>query len=133
MIQIKKLQNNDVVLTLTEKCTTTDMNFLFEFTHQMTGKIIYFISEDVSTALGRYNEFIITDQVTESPLAGKMDFLVGFHTYKIYNIPVGDTSLDPLNAIEVVEVGKVEVIGTANSPSYYQPEYKRNEIPSWNG
>jgi len=187
MITIHKNTSNDVVVTLTEKTTSTTGLYLFEFTHQMTGEIKIFTGTDISTAIGRYNEFNIIDSSTEIPYSAQMDFQIGFHTYKIYNILSAPLTIDGIynvgigetlyvygdltvtstgvinnegtiwvsgiltnNGIindlngdlillpilvpggELVEIGKVNVLGTANAPTYFEPTWKK-DIPVWEG
>lgn len=134
MITINKSSSNDVVVTLTEKVTTVSVDyFLFVFTHVMTGELKKFTATNISTAVGRYDEFTIIDNSTEDPYNGKMNFREGFHEYVIYNMPSSSPiSLDPNDAIEIVEVGKVTVIGTANETKYFDPGYSK-DYTVWNG
>lgn len=109
MILINANQSNTVALTLNEKQPIANVDWLFEFTNDITGGIKLFTATDSSTATERYNLFTITDNMTENPYSGTMYFRpVGYWSYKIYAMTQSSpVNLDPLTAISMVESGKV--------------------------
>lgn len=113
MITIKTNQVNLVALTLNEKQTLAQADWLFVFTNDMTGQQKIFTSSDISPATSRYNLFTITDSTIENPYAGTMYFTpVGYWSYTIYEMNISSpVDLDPLNAVSIVETGKVLVNG----------------------
>lgn len=118
MIQITKASVNNIALTLTEKCTLTNPNYLFVFQSDETRDSYKFIAADTSTFKERYNLFAITETDTNPDnLDGEVTLpLVGFYKYTVYEQASG-TNLDPSLATGVVEVGKVQVVTTPNSDS----------------
>ena len=134
MITINKNASNDVVATLSEKVTVMTIPiFMFSMTHQLSGDVKIFIANDISTAPGRYNEFTIIDQSIEDPYDGKMNFQEGYYDYIAYNMPLtSPQTLDPDDAIEIVEIGKAIVVGPAGTVDYFQPTYTKN-LPTWKG
>lgn len=133
MITLQKNASSTVVVTLSEKTTTATGHYLFEFTHQMTGEVKIFTADDTSTATGRYNQFTIIDDTIEDPYDGTMNFQMGFHTYTIYNMALTSPfDLDPDNAIEVVEVGKVFVSGPEDTTEYFDDNFIK-DVPVWTG
>lgn len=119
MIQIIKGQANTVVVTLKEKQTLTNPDFLFELTNDQGGTVTrkLFTADDISSFNDRYNKFVITDSTTELPLQGQMNFTpAGYWSYTIYEMAqASPNDLDPDNAVKVLETGKAEVID--NTPS----------------
>lgn len=116
MIQVIKNQANTVVVTLKEKQTLTNPDFLFEFTHDITGQVKLFTAVDTSAYTDRFNSFTITDNTTELPYSGQMNFNEGYHSYKVYEMNnASPVDLDPDNAVTVLETGKVEVIDDSAS------------------
>jgi hypothetical protein len=131
MIRINKGQVNDVILTLTEKATITNPDYLFKFFHQLTGEIKIFAASDLSTSTIRYNEFDIEETSTEDLYIGKVELKEGFHQYTIYEMTqASPADLDPDNAIGIVEVGKVLVTGTAQAIEYFDSNYVK-DIPAY--
>lgn len=120
MIQITKNATNNIALTLTEKSTLTNPDYLFVFQSDETRDSYEFIAADTSTYTDRYNLFaIIETNSTPDPLAGEVELpLVGFYTYTIYE-QNSATNLNPANATGVVEVGKVQVVDTPSSDSEF--------------
>lgn len=118
MIKLTKgIVNNNIALTLTELSVIANPNYLFEFTNDLTNVAYYFISADTSLHIKRYNEFSITEGISD-PLNGSIILGdVGFYTYKVYE--QSGTSLDP-TGLNVVEVGKVKLLGE-------NQEFTRNE------
>lgn len=123
MIQIQQGQSNDVVLTLSEKATLTNPVYLFEFRNGFTNTPVYFIAQNVSPHTDRYDEFTITEtSVTDDldPLHGIVQLNpAGSWSYTVYE-QSSTTNLDPTLTTSVVESGKVQVNGTADTVYAYE-------------
>ena len=111
MIFIKRNTTNKVVLTLNELITISPYDVLFKFSNETTGEIKLFTATDISPATERYNEFSIVENVTENLYNGIVSLdPVGYWSYIIYEMaPSSPVSLDPTNAISILEIGKVLV------------------------
>jgi hypothetical protein len=116
MINITKNQSNVVVLTLTEKTTLNNPNYLFSFVNGNTRDVVNFIATDVSSYVTRYNEFNIieTGSTFTNLTGGTINLTPGMYSYTIYqqNSP---TNLIISAATSLVEVGKVIVNGDDNT------------------
>lgn len=121
MIIINKGSANTVVLTLTEKVSIANPNFLFEFYNEEEKESQYFIAEDLSTET-RYNKFIITETTTPDELEGEVTLtLPGLWSYFVRE-QASSTNLDPDLSGAIVERGKVRVIGTAETTYTHTPD-----------
>jgi hypothetical protein len=118
MIQITKGQVNTVALTLTEKSTLTNPEYLFVFQNDESRVNYIFIAQDVSVWPSRYNKFEIEETSSEDVLNGKIELVEGFYKYTIYE-QASATNLDPDLATGIVEVGKVQVIGSTTVDNEY--------------
>jgi hypothetical protein len=118
MIQINKGQSNTVALTLTEKVSLDNPFFLFEFKNDQTKESTFFIAADISTEKSRYNKFIITEKSNPDNLNGEVSLSTGFHKY-IIREQDNNTNIDPDQSGEIVEIGKVKVIGTPTTNAAY--------------
>ena len=116
MINITKNQSNVVVLTLTEKTTLTNPNYLFSFVNGNTRDVVNFIATDVSSFVTRYNEFNIieTGSTFTNLTGGTINLKPGMYSYTIYQ-QTSPTNLIISAATSVVEVGKVIVEGDDNT------------------
>lgn len=122
MIKITKGSANTVVLTLTEKATLTNPDYLFVFKSDQTEAEFIFIASDTSVYPERYNKFTVTEKANPDPLQGEVSLPnTKFYSYTIYE-QNSSTNLDPANATGVVETGKMEVFDTPNSDSTYSPQ-----------
>lgn len=100
MILLTKGSTSTLILTLAEKQTITDANFLFVFTSRITNEQVKFVlvtSSDVSTNKTRWNEFSITVN-TYFNSHGE-----GWWLYEIYE-QVSTTNTDP-TGLDMVESG----------------------------
>jgi hypothetical protein len=126
MILINKNSANTVVLTLTEKSELTNPFYLFEFTSDLTKDKVYFISEDTSLHKHRYNRFTITETANADNLQGEIELnSEGFWSYKIYESET--QTLDPDN-LNIVEVGKVKVVGVSTDKPVFEAEEKTLKV-----
>ena len=115
-MQLKKNQtNSNITLTLTEKTTITDANYLFQFTSDQTKEDYFLICQDLATTeqKKRFNLFDITEGV-DDPLNSKVILgLSGRYHYYIYE-QASDTNLDP-TGLTIVERGIMTLKGTQDS------------------
>ena len=116
MILINKNSTNTVVLTLAEKTTITNAYYLFEFTSDETNEVKYVIPTDISVNKLRYNEFEITEPTNVSLTSGTWK-------YRIFE-QSSSTNLIVANATNLVENGKVDVIGTDTVLNEFTGEQK---------
>ena len=101
MIRLTKGQTNSVYLTLKEKQTVVDANFLCVFQSRSTNEKIKFVlvnSADQSNYKNRYNEFNI---VVNTHFGSKEE---GWYKYTIYE-QASPSNLVEANAGAVVETG----------------------------
>lgn len=119
MILINKNTTNNTVLTLAEKTTLTDVVYLFEVINDASQEVKCFIATDISPNPVRYNEFNLIENTTEDLLNGTFSLeLSGFYTYNIYE-QSSTTNLDPLQATNLVETGKLNVVSTVAELDVY--------------
>ena len=89
MIYITKGQANTVVLTLNEKATISNHDWLFEFVNDVTGETKTFTAFELSTNTGRYNKFTFTESSTENVYNGTIELTdSGFWTYTVFEMAV---------------------------------------------
>lgn len=128
MILIQKGSSNNVVVTLTEKTTILNPTYLFEFKNDQSKASQYFISADISTQKERYNEFVVTEKASPNNLLGEVSLeITGDYTYAIRE-QASSTNLDPELSGDIVEVGKVRVIGTAETYYKYDGQSQTNAV-----
>lgn len=119
MILINENTSNTVILTLSEKTTLLNVNYLFEVYNDMTNIYKYFIAQDISTNKLRYNEFIITETVTEFPLLGQINLIAeGFYKYNVYE-QASASNLNPLLALNLIDKGKLKFVKATTSNVVY--------------
>ena len=103
MIHLTKGLTDNIVLTLSEKCTLTLPNYLFICTSR-SSKIAYkFLvlgSSDLSAYKERFNSFNL---ITNNHFSNA---LVGEYTYTIYE-QASTSNLDPTLAVGIVEQGQM--------------------------
>lgn len=118
MILIKKNSVNNTILTLSEKTTLSNVVYLFEVINDQTKDNIYFIAQDISENKERYNEFNITDNITENHLTGIVNFpLKGFSKYNVYE-QTSTTNLSPVG-LNLIDKGKLKVKDTVTPKVAY--------------
>lgn len=112
MILITKNTTNNIILTLAEKTTLTNVVYLFEIINNASSEVKCFIAEDISPNPIRYNEFNLIENTTEDLLNGTFELeLSGFYKYNIYE-QTSTTNLDPTLATNLIETGKLNVTST---------------------
>lgn len=119
MILINKNTTNKVILTLSEKTTSTNAKYLFEVINDMSNEVKCFIAADISTNKLRYNEFEFIENVTENLLNGTFSLtLSGFYKYNVYE-QSSTTNLNPLLALNLIDKGKLNVVSQISSYPVY--------------
>ena len=115
MIYIQKGTLNNVILTLNEKSTLSNPNYLFIFQNEydISSNGITFSTPDISSYTNRYNQFVITESATASTTGGynvPLSLISGQYSYSVYE------SLEPtLNILNttgrIIEEGRMVVSG----------------------
>ena len=98
---------NNVILTLTEKVTIRNPNFLFALSSIQTNSTVYFLATDISNYTERYNKFVWTIKTNPNNNVG--EFLLpieGLYSYTAYQL--SSPQLTPPNGAVVLEVGNVQ-------------------------
>ena len=115
MIRINKNQNNLITVTLEEKRTLENAVYLFKFTNDITKQSVKFIAQNISEYTYRYDQFLITETTGANNLTSGVITLspTGFWSYTIYE-QVSNTNLNESLSGNIVETGKVHVIGDAS-------------------
>jgi hypothetical protein len=110
MITINKNSTNVVILTLSEKATLTSPNYLFVFQNDTTLAEVAFIAADTSSYSTHHNKFSIIEKASSpNALLGECTLNPkGLWSYTIYE-QASSTNLNPVSALGIVEVGKVQV------------------------
>lgn len=105
MIQLKKGQTENVILTLTEKQTLIAPNYLFRFVHRATNNEVKFVklwAANTSQHKIRYDQFsIVVNTHFANSESGQWD-------YFIYE-QVSSTNTDPSLAHNLLEVGIMQL------------------------
>jgi hypothetical protein len=92
MIRFEKSAVNDVVVTLYENSTVTSPIYLFKFTNQQTNVDYYFIAEDISAYITRYNRFEVEEVEDADTLNGEVTLgNEGFYNYTVYQTTLPNT------------------------------------------
>lgn len=101
MIYLTKGQTNSIILTLKEKQTLTNPNYLFVFTHRGTNIVRSFVllqASNISTHKERYDEFSIVANTYFT------NYDSGEWEYEIYE-QTSTTNTDPSLATSKLETG----------------------------
>jgi hypothetical protein len=115
MILLKENSENRIVVTLEENTTLTGATYyLFEFISDDTRESKFFVPEEQSVNVCRFNEFDITvsggtESFTGSNISIDLE-PVGYYKYNVYQ-QSSPTNLDPELAEGVVELGKMYFSG----------------------
>jgi hypothetical protein len=115
MIQLTKGQTQNIILTLTEKQTLTNPNYLFVFENRSTNTDVKFVrlnNTDISAYKERYNEFsIVVNSHFNTSLNGQ-------YTYSVYE-QASTSNLNP-TGLNLLETGIMELSGTTISFTEYE-------------
>jgi len=111
MLLITKGESKFWYLTLTEKVSISNPNFLFNLTNRVTEVETNVILTDISAYTERYNKFSVVEGTTFTADAGEYE-------YKIY-AQTSNVNLNPLLANELVEEGIFKLmLGTIATTEY---------------
>ncbi len=129
MLYIKRNSNNKLVVTVSEHKTLTSPNYLFSFEHIMSKEKVRFFPKNISTTVGRYDEFEFNEGQEPSDYTGDVPFEVfpyeGQYYYSVYEcFTTGST--DPKYAFDKLEEGRAEV-EDETIPSPYETFISSNE------
>lgn len=134
MISIVKGQENQVLVTVTELTTISNPTYLFAFYREENQQGAHYqscIAEDLSEYPERYNDFTIRETTNPVALNGEVELMAGVAWYYTIYAQTSTTNLDPANADEVVEQGKVFVTGTSvETPTYTYTKDKKIYDPN---
>ena len=115
MIQLTKGQTQNIILTLTEKQTLTNPNYLFVFENRSTNTDVKFVklnNTDISAYKERYNEFsIVVNSHFNTSLNGQ-------YTYSVYE-QASPSNTNP-TGLNLLETGIMELSGTGISFTEYE-------------
>lgn len=120
---------NKITVTLIEKVTIANPQFVFVFVNDNTGKKFACTSTDTSTNPDRYNQFPIdVVTTTANPLINEVEFDdYGFYHYYIYQIDDATTfdyanidTTDLRNLTGLVETGKAYWSAPVTFNYYYK-------------
>lgn len=124
MIHFTKNSSSEIVLTLKEKQTLTNPNYLFWFKSRGTNQEVKFVvlnAGDTSTFKDRFNEFTIdvNDYFENSP--------EGDWEYRIYE-QTSTSNLDPTLATSLLETGimRLNNLGNLLNVNVYNNVYLNN-------
>lgn len=99
------------MLTLTEKSTITNPDYVFKFVCDLTQEEVIFTAPDTSTNTTRFNQFTITESGTPDLYNGTITLNnAGFWSYKIYETTGSPLDISTTSGLNEVESGKVKVI-----------------------
>lgn len=112
-MQLKKNEANQrIALTLTERTTISNPNYLFEFINNQTKQVYTCICGEVS-ATSKYNLFDITEGVDDRTNSSLILGLAGQYYYNIHQ-QSSSTNLDPDLAQGIVERGYMVLEGVVD-------------------
>lgn len=124
MLIIRKGQSNTIVVTLNEKNTLSNPNYLFEFENKVTKAKAYCVPTDISQYKDRYNEFAITETANPANLNQITLATTGEWVYRIYE-QASSTNINPSLAGAIVETGLCTVNGANSTQTVYSVSTSR--------
>jgi len=121
MILINKGATNSVALTLNEKLTSTASNIFIQFySNQDRDSKLMWLNTDVSPDPVRWNQYEIEETTNEDLNDQKISLDVTTYDYFVYETAA--TALSIASASNVLESGKVTVIGTSSEASIFDDD-----------
>jgi hypothetical protein len=138
MIRFRKSYVNNVVVTLYENSTEVHPIYLFKFTNQQSNVDYYFIANDTSQYVTRYNQFEVEEVADADTLNGEVSLgNEGYYNYTAYQTTLTSTGgLANAEAavpyiLKTVETGLVWVEIPERTTITYTPQ--NNEAIVYNG
>jgi|GEM_PF-1066173 len=136
MIKLLQNQTNNITVTLYENTTiVSPVYYLFQFINDDTNESVYCTATDISPNTVRYNNFDITlvdanSSPAPEPTLGIITLKPsGSWKYNVYQ-QASETNIDPLLTGDLVETGRVSVIGDVvpEKVTYTSEENKTNTV-----
>lgn len=109
MIYIDKNSTNLVALTLRETADILSNTYLFEFINDSTQESTFLNKTAIVNNI-RYTGFQFIDGDSQ-----ELDLRPGQYTYNVYLLPINSISTDPVDAIQMLETGRMYAIGEWSS------------------
>lgn len=120
----KRLQKNgttNLVVTVTELTTISNVEYVFVFEHEQTHQEVACILSDISTSGNRYNEFVVRDGVDVTfPYSGN-------YLYSIYEQEAG-TGTTTTTGLNMVEKGRIYVYTADDVKNEYSNDSLTDEV-----
>lgn len=109
MITLFKNTANTIFVTLSEKTTISDPNYLFEFKSKQTNVSAFcLVGTDLTASLERGNKFVITEKTSPAPEDSEVELLVGQYIYTAYQLSDAQVSALNFSSIDTTLYGIVE-------------------------
>lgn len=129
MLLLKRNQQNNMVVTVSEHKTLPNPYYLFSFTHILSKETVRFFPLDISTSRSRYDEFTFIEGEAPLGYTGSTPYEVfpheGQYYYSIYEMYSSGTT-DPQYAYSKVEEGRA-VVEDESVPADYTQFISSNE------
>ena len=129
MLLLKRNQQNNMVVTVSEHKTLSNPYYLFSFTHILSKETVRFFPLDISTSRSRYDEFTFIEGEAPLGYTGSTPYEVfpheGQYYYSIYEMYSSGTT-DPQYAYSKVEEGRA-VVEDESVPADYTQYISSNE------
>jgi len=121
-------RENVVVLTLQERCTTANPEFIIKFYNEITRESKVIAVTDESDYTERYNLFRITETTDQDFVHSHVSLSpTGSWTYTAYEMAESSPrNLDPDDALSEVETGICEVVDPGDSQVNHFEEDETN-------
>lgn len=129
---IIKGQSNKVPLTLREKSSESDSEYIIKLTNDFSGEEKIFAVQEVSVYPDRASVFNVTESDTEDLENGVVSLSdAGRWTYTAYEMEISSPkNLDPDDAIGIVETGICDVFDDSDVPTspFSEDEEKNSPV-----
>jgi hypothetical protein len=123
MILLQPNVINKVALTLTEKVTIANPNYLFTLTNKQSKEVVSFIGVDSSLYKYRYNLFLIEVKANPNLLNNEVELLLGDEYDYVIRQQASNSNLDPTLSGDILEVGILSYNLRANNRIEYERGY----------
>lgn len=115
MLQIKRNQTNEIIITATELTTIENAFYLFEFINDQNGEKFYSVLDKNTSSTCRFDSFTLIEPTD-------INFgLDNFFTYNVYQQD-NDTNLDPELSSGLVETGRARIYSDSSSGVEYDSD-----------
>lgn len=121
MLYIKRNEENNMVVTVSEHKLLANPNYLFSFTHKLSKENVRFYPENVSTSTSRYDEFKFIEGDEPTGYTGTTPYVIfpfeGQYFYGVYEM-VSNTNTNPSYAYNKLEEGQALVEAKSNDNEF---------------